>query len=196
MKKELLLRKKELKAIIYVDERNNYKVTYKDFDLFDSRDNIVRVYKTNKKQNKFIEEKLLESMNVVNDKVESEFKIHEIYELIDELTDLGLKLDLSKEEDMSFWREAVNNPSDLLILIQKEIDEMASFIMKLLTKNIYNFMDLDKDMQDSIIAMNENQRLEGEISKEEEDMIKKQKKIEEFNKQLEEIEKKKAELMK
>lgn len=196
MKKELLLRKKELKAIIYVDERNNYKVTYKDFDLFDCRDNIVRVYKTNKEQNKFIEEKLLEAMNVVNDKVESEFKIHEIYELIDELTDLGLKLDLSKEEDMNFWREAVNNPSDLLILIQKEIDEMASFIMKLLTKNIYNFMDLDKDMQDSIIAMNENQRLESEISKEKENMIKKQKEIEEFNKQLEEIEKKKAELMK
>ena len=194
----LVQNERELKAIIYRDEKNNLKTTYRDFDLFQQEyreDEVIKVYKPTKEQRKKIEEIIISNMKLSseNNEIEQTFSVEETYELMDELTTLGLKLDLTQEKDKEFWNGIVQEPSELMWLIQREIKDIATFFIKAIYSNMTEFMDLPEGMKDSILALHENKQLKEELTQEEIDYQAKQKEIEELTKQLEE---KKAELMK
>lgn len=195
--RELLISKnKEVKAIIYRDERNNYKITYKDLELFEGGDDIIKIYKPTKKQ--------LDEMNLhiqnnmkIGEKAELEMSVEETYKWFDELTTLNLKLDLlNNEDDKNFWDEVIKNPSELMLLIQSEIKDMAMFCLKNIYNNIVGFMELPDEMKESILLTQQNKNLEEEIKEDELEMLRKEKEIKEVEAKLKELEEKKAELMK
>ena len=179
-----LLKKGEnkIKAIVYVDELNNVKVEYKDFNtIITSYDNddIVKIKNPNKKDFEWLQDILIDNVLVSKDKKQLQAEFDEVitYKLIDKFTTLGLNLDLEKEEELEEWREILEESSGLILAIRREISDIITFVMKSVVKNIQEFMELPTDFKEAILNEKDNKKLVAQVEKIKSDMADKQKDI-------------------
>ena len=182
-----LLKKGEnkIKAIVYVDELNNVKVEYKDFNtIITSYDNddIVKIKNPNKKDFEWLQDILIDNVLVSKDKKQLQAEFDEVitYKLIDKFTTLGLNLDLEKEEELEEWREILEESSGLILAIRREISDIITFVMKSVVKNIQEFMELPTDFKEAILNEKDNKKLVAQVEKIKSDMANKQKDITEL----------------
>ena len=177
-----LLKKGEnkIKAIVYVDELNNVKVEYKDFNtIITSYDNddIVKIKNPNKKDFEWLQDILIDNVLVSKDKKQLQAEFDEVitYKLIDKFTTLGLNLE--KEEDLEEWRDILEESSGLILAIRREISDIVTFVMKNVVKNIQEFMELPTDFKEAILNEKDNKKLVAQVEKIKSDMADKQKDI-------------------
>lgn len=169
--KNLLVKKEEnkLKSIIYIDNLNNVKVEYKNFkniiDSFDEED-IIKINKPTKKDFEWLQDIIIQNVLISEDQkkmLQSEFDEFISYELINRFTTLNLGFDLKNENELEEWRDILEESSDLILAIRREISDIVTFVMKNIVKNIQEFMELPSDFKEALFNENENKKLLEEI---------------------------------
>lgn len=188
---------KEIKSIVYIDGKNNINVEYVNFDnIKNNFKDFVVVYKPNKKQREIIREYLAKYMGSSKENLSKLANNNEfIFILFKELTDLfSDKFDIkTNKEDMETWKSIMNNPSDLFLVVNQEIDQISNEILITYIKNIQELNrfpeEIRKDIVTNMVEIQKQNKLKQEevklkierdkAKKEYEDMIKKVKEYEE-----------------
>ncbi|MDU4051085.1 MAG: hypothetical protein E7H33_09235 [Clostridium perfringens] len=188
---------KEIKSIVYIDGKNNINVEYVNFDnIKNNFKDFVVVYKPNKKQREIIREYLAKYMGSSKENLSKLANNNEfIFILFKELTDLfSDKFDIkTNKEDMETWKSIMNNPSDLFLVVNQEIDQISNEILITYIKNIQELnrfpKEIRKDIVTNMVEIQKQNKLKQEeaklkierdkAKKEYEDMIKKVKEYEE-----------------
>ena len=181
IKERLLRKEKEVKSVVYIDNKNNVRVAYDNFETLCKEygeDEVIKIYKPTIKQRPWIEKILKEEMQIYEKTVEAGLSSTNTYKLIDELSSLGLKLDLNDKEDREYWERIINDPSDLMLAIRREIDEVATFLFKIIVENTKEFMDLPKEIRSNIIEINKNKILKQEVERKKREYENKKKELE------------------
>ncbi|HFD2052054.1 TPA: hypothetical protein ACF2DE_002785 [Clostridium perfringens] len=188
---------KEIKSIVYIDGKNNINVEYVNFDnIKNNFKDFVVVYKPNKKQIEIVREYLAKYMGSSKENLSKLASNNEfIFILFKELTDLfSDKFDIkTNKEDMETWKSIMNNPSDLFLVVNQEIDQISNEILITYIKNIQELnrfpKEIRKDIVTNMVEIQKQNKLKQEeaklkierdkAKKEYEDMIKKVKEYEE-----------------
>ncbi|WP_139321065.1 hypothetical protein [Clostridium perfringens] len=188
---------KEIKSIVYIDGKNNINVEYVNFDnIKNNFKDFVVVYKPNKKQREIVREYLAKYMGSSKENLSKLANNNEfIFILFKELTDLfSDKFDIkTNKEDMETWKSIMNNPSDLFLVVNQEIDQISNEILITYIKNIQELnrfpKEIRKDIVTNMVEIQKQNKLKQEeaklkierdkAKKEYEDMIKKVKEYEE-----------------
>lgn len=188
---------KEIKSIVYIDGKNNINVEYVNFDnIKNNFKDFVVVYKPNKKQREIVREYLAKYMGSSKENLSKLASNNEfIFILFKELTDLfSDKFDIkTNKEDMETWKSIMNNPSDLFLVVNQEIDQISNEILITYIKNIQELnrfpKEIRKDIVTNMVEIQKQNKLKQEeaklkierdkAKKEYEDMIKKVKEYEE-----------------
>ena len=188
---------KEIKSIVYIDGKNNINVEYVNFDnIKNNFKDFVVVYKPNKKQREIVREYLAKYMGSSKENLSKLANNNEfIFILFKELTDLfSDKFDIkTNKEDMEAWKSIMNNPSDLFLVVNQEIDQISNEILITYIKNIQELnrfpKEIRKDIVTNMVEIQKQNKLKQEeaklkierdkAKKEYEDMIKKVKEYEE-----------------
>lgn len=188
---------KEIKSIVYIDGKNNINVEYVNFDnIKNNFKDFVVVYKPNKKQREIVREYLAKYMGLSKENLSKLANNNEfIFILFKELTDLfSDKFDIkTNKEDMETWKSIMNNPSDLFLVVNQEIDQISNEILITYIKNIQELnrfpKEIRKDIVTNMVEIQKQNKLKQEeaklkierdkAKKEYEDMIKKVKEYEE-----------------
>ena len=188
---------KEIKSIVYIDGKNNTNVEYVNFDnIKNNFKEFIIVYKPNKKQREIIREYLAKYMGSSKESLSELANNNEfIFILFKELTDLfSDKFDIkTNKEDMETWKSIMNNPSDLFLVVNQEIDQISNEILITYIKNIQELnrfpKEIRKDIVTNMVEIQKQNKLKQEetklrkerdlVKKEYEDMMKKIKEYEE-----------------
>lgn len=123
---QLKLEEKTIKAMIYIDEKNNIATAYGDFDEVKRRQygEVICIYHPNKEDKTWLLEKIQEQTNIKDGEIKSELGTELVYELLKRLTDVPIDLDITRDRDMI--EEIINNPSDILLVIKDELDMICN----------------------------------------------------------------------
>ncbi|MBS4894072.1 MAG: hypothetical protein KHZ90_09915 [Veillonella parvula] len=147
---------KEIKSIVYIDGKNNINVEYVNFDnIKNNFKDFVVVYKPNKKQREIVREYLAKYMGSSKENLSKLANNNEfIFILFKELTDLfSDKFDIkTNKEDMETWKSIMNNPSDLFLVVNQEIDQISNEILITYIKNIQELNRFPKEIRKDIVT--------------------------------------------
>ena len=186
---------RELKSIVYRDAKNNICVAYKDFKAVKNNySEFVEVYKPNQSQKEEIRKILAKHMSEAEKSNFSDIETNEelLFKLFKELTDLLTEdFSLENEEDSNIWNSMINNPSDFIIVINDELNEIQNGMLVSLVKNIQELNRFPSDIRRDIVTnMEEIQKqnklkqekikLEKELAAEKEEYLKMVKKMKAF----------------
>lgn len=186
---------RELKSIVYKDAKNNICVAYKDFKIIkENYSEFVEVYKPNKSQKEEIRRILAKHMSKAEKNNFSDVETNEelLFKLFKELTDLLTEdFNLENEEDLNIWNSLTNNPSDFVIVINDELNEIQNGMLVSLVKNVQELNRFPSDIRrDIVINMKEIQKqnklkqekikLEKELAAEKEEYLKMKEKLKAF----------------
>lgn len=186
---------RELKSIVYKDAKNNICVAYKNFEIIkESYEEFVEVYKPTKSQKEDIRKILAKHMSNAkkNDFSDVEANKELLFKLFKELTDLFTEdFSLENEEDLNIWNSLKDNPSDFIVVINDELNEIQNGMLVSLVKNVQELNRFPSDIRKDIVAnMEEIQKqnklkqekikAEKELAKEREEYLKAKEKLRAF----------------
>ena len=169
--KELLLNKEEsrIKAIVYVDKQNNVRTAYDNFNEVETKykkENTVKIFKYKKADLNWLESILSEKARISGEKTFGvEFDPSELYEMILKFTDLDLGFDKENSDDMKQWKEILEEKSDLIMSIQREVTAIITMVVKLMVAGFEEIMDMPDSMKEAMILNFENKKVEKDIEK-------------------------------
>lgn len=174
---------REIKAICYIDEKNNVMTSYDRFEELKERyEDSILVYQPNSEQQKAIYSLLSESAKVEGDQFNSELSVENSYTLLKELTDVELS---SLEEDKEVIKDVIENPSLLLLQVNDELNAICNHLFR----KMFNYLlELDKypsEIKESVFLSEENKVIELENAVAEREL---QEQKEQKEKELKELE--------
>lgn len=176
-------KKEKIKALIYIDDKNNVATCYRNFDFIKEKHNeVIEVYYPDMAQRKMIIELLNGSLN--SDKKELSAGIEDIavFDLIGELT--NIKLDLDKDKDKELINNILKDPSDVLLAVKDEIEVIVNSLFRRLYNAFLEFSKNPKELRDNMLEIMQKIEIE-EVKMSEEEL-----KLEALKEQVKELEKK------
>lgn len=149
---------REVKAICYIDEKNNVMTAYDRFEeLKEKYEDSIIVYQPDSNQQKTIYELLSENAKVEGDRFNSELSVENSYTLLKELTDVELS---TLEDDREVIQDIIENPSLLLLQVNDELNAICNHLFR----KMYNYLlELDKypnEIKENVFLSEENKVIE------------------------------------
>lgn len=116
----------------------------------EDKENAIEIYNPNNEQREYIVKLIIKSIDVDT----KELKItgrEMLLDLIPQLTNIHFEYDLNKEEDKQIVEDILNDPSETLLQVIEEIEDIIKEFMNHTLRNVKNLSNLSDDELDKLL---------------------------------------------